>query len=101
MADGCGAVLVDVDGTLVDTNYGHTVAWWRAMQRGGVQVTMYRLHRLGGMGADQLLEEIVGEELPVLEELWAEVFTPFREQARPMPGAGDFIRTLHERGATV
>src|SRR4051795_12829002 len=98
MTDRVRAVLVDVDGTLVDTNYGHTVAWWRAMRRGDVDVSMARLHRLIGMGADQLIEEVVGEERPDLERWWSEEFAPFREEARAIAGGRDLLRQLHERG---
>ena len=101
MADEPCAVLVDVDGTLVDTNYGHTVAWWRAMRRHGIDASMARLHRLVGMGADQLIDEIVGEPRPDLEDAWAEEFAPFRDEARAFPGAADLLRTLSERGAKV
>lgn len=95
------AVLLDVDGTLVDTNYGHTVAWWRALRDADVVTPMWRLHRLIGMGADQLIEAVVGEERPELEESWSSHFQPFKAEAVALPGARDLVRELSERGATV
>src|SRR5919107_286328 len=54
------AVLLDLDGTLVDSNYFHVEAWFRAFAARGHVVPMARIHRLVGMGADQLLEELLG-----------------------------------------
>lgn len=95
------AVLVDVDGTLVDTNYLHVVAWHRALVDHGIVVSSARLHRLIGMGADQLLDEIVGEERSELEDAWTAQFEALVDEAEPLEGAVDLLRTLDERGATV
>ena len=64
MTDSRPAILFDVDGTLVDTNYLHTVAWWRAFQDIGEEVPMSRIHPLIGMGSDQLVERLIGREPP-------------------------------------
>lgn len=93
--------LLDVDGTLVDSTYGHAIAWWRAMTGAGIEVSIARLHRLIGMGADQLIDEIVGGDRPDLEERWSKEFAPFRAEARALPGAKDLVRALHERGVRV
>src|ERR1700744_6003861 len=50
------AVLFDVDGTLVDTNYLHVVTWWQAFAQGGHYVPMADIHRAIGMGSDQMVE---------------------------------------------
>lgn len=94
-------VLVDVDGTLVDTNYLHVLAWHRALAEHGIVVPSARLHRLIGMGGDQLLGEVVGEERPDLEDAWTAQFDALVDEAKPLEGAVDLLRTLHERGATV
>ena len=54
-----GAALFDVDGTLVDTTYLHTVAWWEALRQAGHRVAMARIHRAVGMSADRLLEHLL------------------------------------------
>ena len=60
-------VLFDVDGTLVDSNYLHTLAWSRALRSAGEWAPMNAIHRLIGMGSAQLLPELIGRsshELP-------------------------------------
>ena len=59
MADPVSAVLFDVDGTLVNSNYLNTVAWWEAFAQAGHDVQMARIHRAIGMGSDQLLDELL------------------------------------------
>ena len=57
-------MLFDVDGTLVDTNYLHTVAWSRAFREVGEWAPMNAIHRLVGMGGDQLVPELIGRDSP-------------------------------------
>ena len=54
--------LVDVDGTLVDTNYQHTLAWYRAFRRVGLTLPLWRIHRHIGMGGDQLVPALTDED---------------------------------------
>ncbi len=56
------AVICDIDGTLVDTNYQHALAWFRAFRQNGVEVPVWRIHRAIGMGGDQLVAAVAGEE---------------------------------------
>jgi phosphoglycolate phosphatase-like HAD superfamily hydrolase len=56
------AVLFDVDGTLVDTSYLHTVTWWQAFAQGGQHVAMADIHRAIGMGSDQLLDRLLPDD---------------------------------------
>src|SRR3954466_12317604 len=49
------AAILDVDGTLVDTNYHHTIAWYRAFRKSDVTPEIWRIHRHIGMGGDQLV----------------------------------------------
>ena len=53
------AVLFDVDGTLVDSNYLHTVCWWEAFSQAGHDVSMARIHRTIGMGSGQLPDALL------------------------------------------
>lgn len=95
------AALLDLDGTLVDSNYFHVEAWFRALAGAGHTVPMARIHRLVGMGADQLLEEVLGEHDESVEEAWQRRFAELRDDIPALPGAADLVRTLKERGATV
>jgi HAD superfamily hydrolase (TIGR01509 family) len=95
------AVLVDVDGTLVDSNYLHALAWFRALRDAGRVVPMARLHRLIGMGSDQLMEEVVGEYDDALSDAVAQQFAPLRDEVTVFPRAAELLRTLHENGLTV
>ena len=59
--DGPAAIL-DIDGTLVDTNYHHAIAWYRAFLQSGVVLPLWRIHRHIGMGGDQLVAALAGED---------------------------------------
>ena len=61
-AEGVGLVaILDIDGTLVDTNYHHALAWFRAFRQQGFVVPLWRIHRHIGMGGDQLVAALTGE----------------------------------------
>jgi HAD superfamily hydrolase (TIGR01549 family) len=55
--------ILDVDGTLVDTNYHHALAWYRAFRQQGVVVPAWRIHRRIGMGGDRLVADMAGDEV--------------------------------------
>ncbi len=95
------AILLDVDGTLVDSNYFHVLAWARAFRRGGRTVLLTDIHRLIGMGADQMLARLVGGQDEQLEAWWTEEFAKLRAEIAPTPGAASLVRTLFERGAAT
>jgi HAD superfamily hydrolase (TIGR01549 family) len=94
-------VLFDIDGTLIDSNYLHALAWWRALKDSGRRVPMFRIHRLIGMGSDKLLQELVGEYSEELSESYSEHFHPLRQEVVRFEGAPDLLREVHGRGATV
>lgn len=56
-------LVLDVDGTLVDTNYHHAIAWFRAFRRVDVTVPLWRIHRAIGMGGDQLVPAVAGDDV--------------------------------------
>src|SRR5215213_1988192 len=95
------AALLDLDGTLVDSNYFHVDAWFRALTGAGHTVPMARIHRLVGMGADQFLEELLGEHDEAIEDAWRQRFQQVRDDIPALPGAADLPRVLKQRGATV
>ncbi len=100
------ALLLDVDGTLVDTAYLHAVAWQRALSAHGFHVPAYRIHRLIGMGGDQFVSALLGEpaERECGDELraaWREQYEPLRDEVRPLPGAAELIETACAAGWRV
>ena len=56
------AAILDIDGTLVDTNYHHAIAWYRAFLQSDVTLPLWRIHRHIGMGGDQLVAALAGDE---------------------------------------
>lgn len=99
-------VLFDVDGTLVDTTYLHTVAWWEALRQQGADVPMARIHRAIGMGADKLLDHLLGEDRDrgADERTSAAhdvLYGAWWERLRPLPGATELLRAVAGRGLAV
>src|SRR5918992_5630692 len=96
-------VVLDVDGTLMDTNYLHTEAWARAFERAGHRVPRVRLHREVGKGAGLLIQEFVDDDETVekIQGFHTEVYEELQEYGHPLPGAKELISSLKERGYGV
>jgi HAD superfamily hydrolase (TIGR01549 family) len=95
--------VFDVDGTLVDTNYHHAVAWFRAFRRCDVTVPVWRLHRAIGMGGDKLVPAVAGEDVEerhgdAVRAAWAEEFAPMLDEIQPFDGAGPLLAEVRRRG---
>jgi len=102
MAEPTVAVL-DVDGTLVDSNYQHALAWYRALRAMGETFPIWRLHRLIGMGGDQVIKSLGGDELEerIGEEArkrQGEEVDALIGEVSPLPGARDLLLAIKERG---
>jgi HAD superfamily hydrolase (TIGR01509 family) len=96
------AVLFDIDGTLVDTSYLHALAWRRVfLERDEPEITTARIHRLVGMGTDELLETLFGRPRPELKPERARHFDALKPDIRALPRAGDLLRAVHDRGVRV
>lgn len=98
--------VLDVDGTLVDTNYHHAIAWYRAFRSLGETFPVWRIHRLIGMGGDRLPAALGGDELEErigdrARELWVEEFDAVIDEIAPLPGARRLVEALGERGHRV
>ena len=100
------AAILDVDGTLVDTNYHHALAWYRAFRQNGVVLPVWRIHRHIGMGGDHLVEALCdrrveeekGDEIRAAEQ---PLYLAQIEEVEPLDGAKELIRDLKERGHSV
>jgi len=98
--------ILDVDGTLVDTNYHHALAWHRALHAHGHTVQMWRVHRHIGMGGDQILEALIGaqaeaEQGDEIREAEGEAYGQLVGEVEPLEGARKLIERLKAAGATV
>jgi HAD superfamily hydrolase (TIGR01549 family) len=95
----CRTVILDVDGTLVDTNYHHAIAWHRALRAYGQSVQMWKVHRHIGMGGDQIVVALIGEEAEerdgdAIRAAEAEAYGELIGEVEPMEGAGELIADL-------
>jgi HAD superfamily hydrolase (TIGR01509 family) len=100
--DGRPAVLFDVDGTLLDTNYLHVLAWWQAFRDAGHgPVPMSRIHRAIGIPSDGLVRHILGEDDDATVEAHTARYEPMHNDVEPFPGTPDLLRTCAKRGLAV
>jgi HAD superfamily hydrolase (TIGR01509 family) len=95
------AVLFDIDGTLTDTNYLHTLAWRRAFLDAGLDVPSSRIHRMIGAAGGVLLRELAGSEREDIKDGWRHHFDALRPEIRALPGAADLLRAVSQRGPKV
>lgn len=95
--------IFDVDGTLVDTNYQHALAWYRAFRSIDLTVPIWRIHRAIGMGGDQLVAAVAGDDVEArhgdqLRAAWSWEFDPMLEEVQPFEGATELLREVRRRG---
>ncbi|MBB5956806.1 HAD superfamily hydrolase (TIGR01549 family) [Saccharothrix tamanrassetensis] len=99
-------LVLDVDGTLVDTNYHHAVAWFRAFRRFDITVPTWRLHRAIGMGGDKLVAAVAGQRVEDehgddLRKAWETAFEPMLAEVRPLEGAHRLVTAAQELDLAV
>ena len=100
------AIIFDVDGTLVDSNYQHALAWYRALRRYGITVPLWQIHRAIGMGGDQLVTHVAGEQAEAehgdaLRRAWAEEFEPMLPEISAFADAIPLLTAVRDRGLTL
>ena len=101
-----GTAVLDIDGTLVDTNYHHAIAWFRAFRQHGFVLPLWRIHRHIGMGGDQLVAALAGEgfdreqgdDVRAAEKV---LYTELINEVEPLEGARKLIEDLKGNGHTV
>jgi HAD superfamily hydrolase (TIGR01509 family) len=101
-----GVAILDIDGTLVDTNYQHAIAWYRAFCRHDLILPIWQIHRHIGMGGDQLVPALAGDDFEsehgddVREDEKA-LYSELIGEVRPTQGARELIEELKASGCTV
>jgi HAD superfamily hydrolase (TIGR01509 family) len=93
--------ILDVDGTLVDTNYHHAIAWFRAFRRHFLTLQVWRIHRHIGMGGDQLVAALAGDDVEKrlgdsIRDAESELYRQLIGEVQPMQGSRELIKDLRE-----
>jgi HAD superfamily hydrolase (TIGR01549 family) len=93
------AAILDIDGTLVDSNYFHAIAWYRAMQAHDYTLPMWRIHRVIGMGGDQMIGALLGDDVEErdgdsIRDAEKERYFELIEEVQPLEGARGLVEDL-------
>jgi HAD superfamily hydrolase (TIGR01549 family) len=96
-------IVLDIDGTLVDTNYQHAIAWHRALRDHGYTVQVWEIHRHIGMGGDQIVAALIGDDGErsdgeEIREAEGEAYGELIGEVQAMHGASEFLRELNKDG---
>jgi HAD superfamily hydrolase (TIGR01509 family) len=100
------AAILDIDGTLVDSNYQHAIAWYRALRQHGHVLPIWRIHRNIGMGGDQLVGALCGDEVEErlgddIRDAEKALYMALIDEVEPLAGARELIEDLKRMGRTV
>jgi HAD superfamily hydrolase (TIGR01509 family) len=98
--------ILDIDGTLVDTNYHHTLAWYRAFRRCGLSLAVWRIHRHIGMGGDQMVEALTDaaterDHGDAVRDAESELYAELIGEVETMQSSRELIEELGRRGHKV
>jgi HAD superfamily hydrolase (TIGR01549 family) len=99
-------IVLDVDGTLVDSNYQHAIAWHRAFHEHGYRAAIWEIHRHVGMGGDKFVTALLGEEAEdadgdELRDAHSEAYSKLIGEVEAIEGASELIAELDDAGAIV
>ncbi|MGH2883303.1 MAG: HAD family hydrolase, partial [Solirubrobacteraceae bacterium] len=98
--------IFDIDGTLVDTNYQHALAWYRAFRQHGVVMPIWQIHRAIGIGSDRVVEMLAGGQIEhelgeTLRAAEGPLYQEMIDEVEPMKGAHELLRDLKRAGHAV
>ena len=98
--------IFDIDGTLVDTNYQHALAWYRAFRQHGVVMPIWQIHRAIGIGSDRVVEMLAGEQIEqelgeTLRAAEGPLYQEMIDEVEPMKGAHELLHDLKRAGHPV
>jgi phosphoglycolate phosphatase len=96
-------VVLDLDGTLVDSVYVHALAWKEAFREVGLDIPTYVLHRAVGMGGDRLVAAVAGDAAEdavgdVVRKLHDDMFRQRRPEVHALDGAGELLQACQDAG---
>ncbi|WP_194785265.1 HAD family hydrolase [Actinomyces haliotis] len=99
-------VLLDVDGTLIDSTYHCAIAWAQAFESFGMKPPLWHIHRAIGMGGDQLVPHVTDQSVEeehgdALREAWEDAYRPMMDDVRAFDGVRELVDLLHARGVKV
>lgn len=99
-------VVLDIDGTLVDTNYQHAIAWYRALRAHDHVVPLWKIHRHIGMGGDQIVAALIGEQGEreagdEIRDAEGDAYAELIGEVEPMAGARELLVDLQEDGVAT
>jgi HAD superfamily hydrolase (TIGR01509 family) len=98
--------ILDIDGTLVDTNYHHAIAWFRAFRGHGVPLALWRIHRHIGMGGDQIVSALTDDSCErahgdSIREAEKRLYGELIGEVETMKGSRELISELKRRGHSI
>jgi HAD superfamily hydrolase (TIGR01549 family) len=98
--------VFDIDGTLVDTNYQHAIAWYRAFRAKEIIVPIWRIHRAIGMGSDRVVSSLLDEQVEhdlgdALRDLEKSEYQRLIDEVEPMNGAHELLAELKGKGHPI
>lgn len=100
------AAILDVDGTLVDSNYHHAIAWYRAFREHDLTPPVWRIHRHIGMGGDQLVAAVAGDDVErergdAIRDSETRLYGELIDEVAPFEGARELLEALAGRGHSI
>jgi HAD superfamily hydrolase (TIGR01509 family) len=99
-------ILFDVDGTLIDSSYIHTISWWGAFRQHGYDIPMASIHHFVGMGGDRLVDSLLPDDRdksldPEVMASHAALYASHWPALRRFDGARELLAQCHAAGLAV